>query len=320
MIKCYFVDVKNISSTVPISKFAESELDRLADTILAVDGLLRPLIIKEVEPEKYIVIEGHREYYAALKAKEKDLNKAEMVNAFVIKDQLENSAIEQLKLLQDSQPEPIEDRSVKSDRSELVDLLLPNLLSAISQQLQPIVAQLDEHKEILDVLISARQIPSIQKPSDLRSPELPPTDPIGLPVNSPTILAATTPTTKPPKTPKIPKAPKEPKVPKTPKATKPPKFSISQSPPAPTTSVDNSFRSPRAIEVIDLIDKLSREQLTIRMERSGISKPSLKLIDNIINERDSQAAGKFHTWETIVNAKIKGLGAARIQEIIDKLK
>jgi ParB-like nuclease domain len=92
MIKCYFVDVKNISSTLPRSMFVDSEIEQLADAILATDGLLRPLILKEIGVEKYTVIEGHREYYAAVRAKEKNLAKAEMVNAFAIDTNTQQSS------------------------------------------------------------------------------------------------------------------------------------------------------------------------------------------------------------------------------------
>jgi ParB-like chromosome segregation protein Spo0J len=84
MIKCFFVDVKSIKSDLPKSNFVESELEQLADLILATDGLLRPLILQEIKAGKYQVIEGHREYYAAIIAKEKNIAKAEMVNAFVV--------------------------------------------------------------------------------------------------------------------------------------------------------------------------------------------------------------------------------------------
>ncbi len=143
MIKCFFVDVKSINSDLPRSTFAESDLDRLADLILATDGLLRPLVLKQVGIEQYTVIEGHREYYAALKAKEKDLKKAEMVNAFVINPNSEKSAIDQLNLL-------VADRSaIDLERDYSNDLLLPAISSLITERLQPLYQELAEQKIIL---------------------------------------------------------------------------------------------------------------------------------------------------------------------------
>jgi ParB-like nuclease domain len=158
MIKCYFVDVKSIRSNLPKSSFDKAEIDLLADAILETDGLLRPLILQKNGVEKYTVIEGHRDYYAAVRAKEKDINKAEMVNAFIIDPHLQKSAIEQLKLL--TQPQPpsaviasgIDPDTLNELLSSTIDRLLPTITAAISIQLQPIVSQLVEHQQILDTI------------------------------------------------------------------------------------------------------------------------------------------------------------------------
>jgi hypothetical protein len=104
MIKCYFVDVRSIKSEVPRSNFIESDLEKIADSILEMEGLIRPLILQEISFEKYTVIEGHQEYYAAVIAKEKNISKAEMVNAFIIQSNARLAAIEQLNLLRQPLP------------------------------------------------------------------------------------------------------------------------------------------------------------------------------------------------------------------------
>ncbi len=181
MIKCYFVDVKNISCDVPRSNFAEPDLEQLADFILEVDGLIRPLILKEIGLEKYTVIEGCREYYGALRAKEKDLKKAEMVNAFVITPKIEQGAISQLKLLSEN-AQPITNLEIPAETKETgLEQLLPALASIISQQLQPltqeiakVTAQLNEHKKILESLNHSSKIePHIIEPTPpIIEPEL----------------------------------------------------------------------------------------------------------------------------------------------------
>ncbi len=155
MIKCFFVDVKSIKSDLPKSNFVESELEQLADLILATDGLLRPLILQESGTGKYKVIEGHREYYAAVRAKEKNIAKAEMVNAFVIDASNQKSAIAQLALLSG---QPTLQHSNETDDSSLVDRILPLIESKISQQVQPLVDQITNHEEILDKLTSPEPI------------------------------------------------------------------------------------------------------------------------------------------------------------------
>ncbi|AFY91399.1 ParB N-terminal domain-containing protein [Chamaesiphon minutus] len=155
MIKCFFVDVKSIKSSLPRANFIESELEQLADLILEVDGLLRPLILQETGAGKYKVIEGHREYYAAVRAKEKNLAKAEMVNAFVIDDSNRKSAIAQLALLSG---EPAVNVSDKTDDRLSLKRVESIVEAKISQQLQPILEQLAQHDKILDTLTSAEPL------------------------------------------------------------------------------------------------------------------------------------------------------------------
>ncbi len=96
------VDVINISSNVPNSNFSETELENLAELILATGGILKPVILKKVGFEKYEVIDGHFEYYASLKAREKDAVKGEIVNSFIITEEQERAAYEQIQYLQPS--------------------------------------------------------------------------------------------------------------------------------------------------------------------------------------------------------------------------
>ncbi|WP_310489793.1 ParB/Srx family N-terminal domain-containing protein, partial [Chamaesiphon sp. VAR_69_metabat_338] len=146
---------------MPKSNFVESELEQLADLILATDGLLRPLILQEIKPGKYQVIEGHREYYAAVRAKEKNIAKAEMVNAFVIDANHQKSAIAQLALLSGT---PLTGATNTTTDSSPLDRLLPAIEAAVFEQLQPILAQLAKHTEILDRLTLERSIqPAIPK-------------------------------------------------------------------------------------------------------------------------------------------------------------
>lgn len=358
MIKCYFIDVKNISSDLPRSSFSELDLERLADSILATDGLLRPLILKASGVEKYTVIEGHREYYAAVKAKEKNLNKAEMVNAFAIESKNQKSAIEQLKLLTAQQPssqtsstiDPAIDRqksakpnpssnieqllptllgAVSQQVQPIIDQLLPTLLAVISEQIQPIVEQLAEHQQILDLLMSERQ-----SATNRQAPQPPESIDIQIPVTT---------VVEPPKQPDVivpPSITKKKTISKAndsssspiPEPVNPHKQTVQKEVASPktaksTTAKDRktanlleSIDSTKATNTLDLINTLSLEQLILKMERSGLSKTVIKLATHIIAERDLQPTQKFDSWETIAAANIKGLRDASIKAIIDKLK
>lgn len=99
MMNFSFVDVKSITSDVPRSNFAEAELENLADIILKSEGIIRPVVVKTTGIESFSVVDGHFEYYAAVRAKEKDARKGEMVNAFVISPKLEDLVVKQAEIL-----------------------------------------------------------------------------------------------------------------------------------------------------------------------------------------------------------------------------
>ncbi len=338
MIKCYFVDVKSISSTIPKSKFKKAEIDRLADAILAADGLLRPLILQQTGVEKYTVVEGHREYYAAVRAKEKDIKKAEMVNAFVIDANSHKSAIDQLDLLTRSQPptqiaEPTPDPQIFTDLlAESIDRLLPTITAAISTQIQPLVAQLTNQQQILDTIKlelvnkstgKIAEVPKIkeitQPVADVDSSDRKP----DLPATKPAKVAKTTRNSKKPKPEAIPFSPiavvvvVEPaKQPVTTAA------SIPKAKPGETkpTAAIGSIESDKSTTALNLINTLSQDDLILRMQRSAVLPAIIKLVPTIVAKRTSQPEQRFDNWEDLINLKISGLTSTKAQDIIKKLK
>jgi ParB-like nuclease domain len=299
MIKCYFVDIKDISSDLPRSNFVESDLVQLANLILATDGLIRPLIIKEIGGEKYTVIAGHREYYAALIAKEQNSSKAEMVNAFVINASIQSSAIEQLQLLKEDRSSVI----LPTPTFSGIEQLLPALSAAISQQIQPLVEQLAEQKKMLEALMIDRvnsatvRLDSIEQPDLPKSKDASPIAPAVVVAPVKVVIS---------KPPKVEKA----------KPDKAPKATASKKVAALPESIDRI----KATNTLNLINTLGQNELTLAMEKSGVSKAAIKLVPNIIASRDIQPDRRFDTWETIVALKIKGLAAKTVEGIIDKLK
>ncbi|MFB2834679.1 hypothetical protein [Floridanema evergladense] len=99
MISLSLVDVKNITSSVPRSTFNESDLEQFAQIILDSGELIKPLILKVIGSESYSIIDGHLEYYAAVRAREKDTRKGEMVNAFVVSGESEDIVKKQVELI-----------------------------------------------------------------------------------------------------------------------------------------------------------------------------------------------------------------------------
>jgi ParB-like chromosome segregation protein Spo0J len=79
-------DVKTLFSVVPATEFSKTDIEELAESILQHGGLARPIILKQIHLESLEVVAGHLSYHAAVRAREMDPRKAEMINAFVVKD------------------------------------------------------------------------------------------------------------------------------------------------------------------------------------------------------------------------------------------
>jgi hypothetical protein len=286
MIKCFFVDVKSISSDLPRSTFPESDLEELASLILGTDGLLRPIIIKQVGLEQYTVIEGHREYYAAVKAKEKDSKKAEMVNAFVIDRQNESSAIDQLKLLAGDR-QAVANLDVPIQTNNSIDLLLPKIASLISEQIRPLEREIAEHKKMLSTLTQNIILSRSAEDKILES----------IAKNSESILSKFSENIKPKKV----------------IGEINPKKKVNKS----VIDMLASIERDKLSSTLNLINTLSQIELSSRMKRSGI-KNSENLATNIINIREDRPDKLFDSWENVV-AEVSGFALTTTQNIITKL-
>lgn len=99
MITFLRVELQSVNSSVPRSNFSESDLDQLANFILEAGGLVKPLLLKSTGFEEYEVIHGHFEYYATVRAREKNLKKGSTVNALIIASENEEAALKQTGIL-----------------------------------------------------------------------------------------------------------------------------------------------------------------------------------------------------------------------------
>ena len=98
----FLVDVKNIRSSLSaqsLSQQDKAKIKKLADSIVEC-GLLRPLVLQATGVEKYLVISGDLEYHAAVKAREKDPRKCEMIESFVIGSKHKEKVLKQLEILE----------------------------------------------------------------------------------------------------------------------------------------------------------------------------------------------------------------------------
>ncbi|WP_017304809.1 ParB N-terminal domain-containing protein [Spirulina subsalsa] len=96
MVIFLMIDIENIICNTPRSNFSEEQVEKLADHILNVEGLLQPVIVKKAGFESYELIAGELAYHAAMRAREKNPSQGEVVNAFVIQPEQQSYVVEQL--------------------------------------------------------------------------------------------------------------------------------------------------------------------------------------------------------------------------------
>ena len=146
--KFFLVDVVCITSAKSYKEFDKTKVKELADSILESDGLLKPLVLKATGPESFEVIDGYLEYWAAVRAREKDPRKGEMVNAFVISPKDEEIVVKQLHALQSqaeiSSSAPVIESDEKASAQKDVSTNI----------LQPFKKDLENINRKIDVLVS----------------------------------------------------------------------------------------------------------------------------------------------------------------------
>ncbi|MCZ8359262.1 MAG: chromosome partitioning protein ParB [Microcystis sp. LE19-388.1G] len=127
------IDLQDVVATKERSYFPETDLHNLANLIVAMKGLMRPVILKKIGFERFQIIEGNLEYYACLIAKEKERS-LETINAFVVDKEAENIALQQIQLLS---PFPgLITTPEKTDNP--LELRMSNLEKRLETQLQAI--------------------------------------------------------------------------------------------------------------------------------------------------------------------------------------
>ncbi|MEH2113635.1 ParB N-terminal domain-containing protein [Nostoc sp.] len=92
------VAVKKITSNKLRSIFADDELEQAARLILDSEGVINPIVVRRTSLQSYEVVDGDFEYYAAVRAREIDPRKGEMIGVFIIESENEETLTRQVEL------------------------------------------------------------------------------------------------------------------------------------------------------------------------------------------------------------------------------
>jgi predicted nucleic acid-binding OB-fold protein len=182
------ISVKRIECDVPRSQFDESLIEDAARSILEIEGTIAPVIVKRKGLRDYILVAGYLTYYAAVKAKEIDSLKGEVIGAFIIDAEHEEAYLTQLTRLFSSHQSVVEkisvdpidtgggSKAITKDKNIVIekkgsssqDSLLADRITNLERQL------LNKFDETLAKLGSDRQhqheIEKLQKELDRRDP------------------------------------------------------------------------------------------------------------------------------------------------------
>lgn len=96
------VAVKKITDTSSRLDFENEGIEHLAEQILRAEGIISPLIVRRTSLQSYEVVSGHFEYHAAVRAREIDPRKGEMITVYIIEpddERMSEAITEQIKLL-----------------------------------------------------------------------------------------------------------------------------------------------------------------------------------------------------------------------------
>ncbi|QIZ72770.1 hypothetical protein [Oxynema aestuarii] len=99
------IGVNKITSSIDRDRFPADKIDYAAHLSLAAKGSIAPFVVRRTGLKSFEVIDGHFQYYVAVRAKEIDPRQGEMVGAFVIEPENEEALLEQVKVFQEYRAE-----------------------------------------------------------------------------------------------------------------------------------------------------------------------------------------------------------------------
>jgi predicted nucleic acid-binding OB-fold protein len=163
------VAVKKVKSVIPRSNFSANDIEQTAQSILDAEGIINPMVVKRTGVESYEVVSGHFEYYAAVRAREIDPRKGEMISAYIIEEDKELAITKQLKILRNDQRHNNSLEDASSEQPIEFTTQLNNFESYVNQKLQDFKELQAKNQQFIEKQLKelAQNIPQKIKPIDV---------------------------------------------------------------------------------------------------------------------------------------------------------
>lgn len=135
------VAVKKITCKTLRSQFSDDNIEKAANSILEVEGVVTPIIVRRTSLQSYEVIDGDFEYYAAERAREINPKKGEMIGVYIIDDENEEVLSKQVELFR-------QQKSTKLKQTDITYETLETFLNNFESRIDKLAKQLlEENKE-----------------------------------------------------------------------------------------------------------------------------------------------------------------------------
>jgi hypothetical protein len=312
------IDLDTITSpSVNVSQFSDSQIQDLANLLLKAGDTISPILLRKISPISFEILEGHFEYYAAIKAQEID-DQFTSIRAYVVPIQLESTILEQYQFLRSrstvsattTPSQVIQNQDLAQMEKAIGDRLEQSLDRLVEERLNTILQrfaiQISNQlgSQISDLKQSLSLVPIHQFFEPLVEPLLEPL------VKS---QVQTSPSDPAPIIEKTTQKPVEPKTAKTSATkTKTASTATKTKKAQPVNSINND--DPKVLQVLHDLNTLNFGDLQRNLAKSA--KTNIKFAKPIYEMRSPQPEQKFQSIQDVIN-QIEKLTEKNMQKIID---
>ena len=289
------IDLDTITPpTVNVSQFQDSHIQNLANLFLKAGDTVSPILLHKISPIAFEILEGHFEYYAAMKAQEID-DQFTAIRAYVVPPDLESTIIEQYQFLR-SLSTPV---AAPATENLAKNLDLAQMEQAIANRLEKTLSTTID-RILEERLNSSLQVLTNQITQQLSSQLLDLKQSLSSAPISQVLEVPTQPTTLAPESSPVKSKPTKASKPKAPTSK------------AKANSIDNN--DPKALQVLNDLNTMNFADLQRNLAKS--TKTNTKFARPIDEMRLQQPEQKFQSIQDVI-ANVAGLAEKTMQKIID---